>query len=210
MAVVVIAVLAVVGVQVLRRAASHQAERSSSQESHPAESAAATPVAVAAGAASPPGAGATLSTSLAPAVPAPSAAPSAIAAPTAASAAGGVARASIGSGAMASDASNAAHRAPSNASLIEFSRCLAKKQVSMYGAYWCPHCAEQKEKFGPAFKYVPYVECAVLGQPTNVQSDACRDMQIHRYPTWIFPDGDRVEAIQTLEQLGQRTGCKLP
>jgi len=80
----------------------------------------------------------------------------------------------------------------------------------MYGAFWCPHCQEQKEKFGEAFKYVPYVECAVLGQPRTVQSQACSEMQIHRYPTWIFPDGDRVEAIQTLEQLSQRTGCKLP
>ena len=94
--------------------------------------------------------------------------------------------------------------------LTEFARCLAKKQVSMYGAYWCPHCAEQKKEFGLAFKYVPYVECAVIGQPPAVQSPACREMQIHRYPTWVFPDGERVEAIQTLDQLAQRTGCKLP
>jgi thiol-disulfide isomerase/thioredoxin len=104
----------------------------------------------------------------------------------------------------------ALHTVADNPDLTQFARCLAKKQVSMYGAYWCPHCAEQKEKFGQAFKYVPYVECAVVGQPPSVQSQACKDMQIHRYPTWIFPDGDRVEAIQTLEQLSQKTGCKLP
>ena len=102
------------------------------------------------------------------------------------------------------------HAVADKPDLSEFARCLAKKQVSMYGAYWCPHCAEQKEKFGQAFKYVPYVECAVVGQPPAVQTPACREMQIHKYPTWVFPDGDRVEAIQTLEQLSQRTGCKLP
>jgi hypothetical protein len=91
-----------------------------------------------------------------------------------------------------------------------FAQCLAKKQVSMYGAYWCSHCAEQKEKFGDSFKYVHYVECAVVGQSPQVQSQACQEMQIHKYPTWVFPDGERVEAIQTLEQLSERTGCKLP
>ena len=29
-----------------------------------------------------------------------------------------------------------------------FARCLKDRQVKMYGAYWCPHCAEQKEMFG--------------------------------------------------------------
>src|ERR1700721_800170 len=42
-------------------------------------------------------------------------------------------------------------------------KCLASKQVRMYGLYWCPHCIEQKEEFGAAFHYVPYVECAIKG-----------------------------------------------
>ena len=29
-----------------------------------------------------------------------------------------------------------------------FAKCLASKQAKMYGLYWCPHCQEQKEKFG--------------------------------------------------------------
>ena len=40
-----------------------------------------------------------------------------------------------------------------------FAKCLATKQTTMYGLYWCPHCIEQKEMFGDAFHYVPYVEC---------------------------------------------------
>ena len=37
----------------------------------------------------------------------------------------------------------------------------------MYGLYWCPHCIEQKEMFGDAFHYVPYVECAIKGSSGN-------------------------------------------
>ncbi len=44
-----------------------------------------------------------------------------------------------------------------------FAKCLAAKQAKMYGAYWCPHCAEQKEMFESSFQYVPYVECGVPG-----------------------------------------------
>jgi len=80
----------------------------------------------------------------------------------------------------------------------------------MYGAYWCPHCADQKKEFGSSFRYVHYVECAIQGQPPNVQTPACRDMQIRKYPTWVFPDGERVEANLTLEKLSEKTGCKLP
>ncbi len=35
-----------------------------------------------------------------------------------------------------------------------FAKCMASKQVKMYGAYWCPHCVEQKEIFGKSFRYV--------------------------------------------------------
>jgi thiol-disulfide isomerase/thioredoxin len=91
-----------------------------------------------------------------------------------------------------------------------FAQCLTKKKVVMYGAYWCPHCADQKKEFGSSFRYIHYVECAVPGQPPNVQPPACSAMQIHKYPTWVFPDGERVEANMTLEKLSEKTGCKLP
>jgi glutaredoxin-related protein len=94
--------------------------------------------------------------------------------------------------------------------LDRFAQCLTRKQVTMYGHMLCPHCAEQKEKFGASFKYVHYVECGILGQPMNVQSDTCKEMQIVRYPTWVFADGERIAAVQTMEQLSDKTGCKLP
>jgi hypothetical protein len=48
-----------------------------------------------------------------------------------------------------------------------FARCLTDRGVKMYGAWWCPHCQEQKEKFGASFEYVPYVECGIKGDCTG-------------------------------------------
>jgi hypothetical protein len=91
-----------------------------------------------------------------------------------------------------------------------FARCLAERGVKMYGAYWCPHCKEQKEKFDASFEYVPYVECGVKGD-VHAQSQACKDDNVKHYPTWQFPPtGERVEQILTLQELSDRTGCALP
>jgi hypothetical protein len=92
--------------------------------------------------------------------------------------------------------------------LDAFAQCLTSKGAKMYGAFWCPHCADQKERFGSAFRYAPYVECGVKGSRTPAQ--ACVDANIKHYPTWVFADGARVEGDHTLEFLSQETGCPLP
>ena len=78
----------------------------------------------------------------------------------------------------------------------------------MYGAWWCPHCADQKEMFGLAFRYVNYTECSPEGLKT--MNDTCKQAGIKGYPTWQFADGSRVEGPQSLKVLGEKTGCKLP
>jgi len=91
-----------------------------------------------------------------------------------------------------------------------FARCLSDRGVKMYGAYWCPHCQEQKETFGASFEYVPYVECGVKGN-LHAQSQVCKDEKVNHYPTWQFPPtGERVERVFTLQELSDRTGCSLP
>jgi len=91
-----------------------------------------------------------------------------------------------------------------------FARCLGDRGVKMYGAYWCPHCEDQKEKFSAAFEYAPYVECGVKGD-TRAVAQVCKDAGIKHYPTWQFPPtGERVERVFTLEELSDRTGCSLP
>jgi hypothetical protein len=91
-----------------------------------------------------------------------------------------------------------------------FARCLGDRGVKMYGAWWCPHCVEQKEKFRASFEYAPYVECGVKGNPKG-QNPVCLDAGIKHFPTWQFPPtGERVEKILSLEELSDRTGCPLP
>jgi hypothetical protein len=84
-----------------------------------------------------------------------------------------------------------------------FAQCLASKDVTMYGAEWCPHCKNQKKLFGAAFQYVPYVEC-----PEN--TNLCIAKGINGYPTWIFPDGQKLEGEQSLEKLSELSSCPLP
>jgi len=92
--------------------------------------------------------------------------------------------------------------------LDAFARCLTAKQAKMYGAYWCPHCEEQKEKFGSSFEYAPYVECGIKG--SNAIAAVCTEAGIKRFPTWVFAEGTRVEGAHELEFLGEQTGCSLP
>jgi hypothetical protein len=90
-----------------------------------------------------------------------------------------------------------------------FARCLSQRDVKMYGAYWCPHCTEEKEWFGASFKYVPYIECGIPGNTTQVVQ-ACKDAEIKHFPTWQFPPtGERVEGEMPLADLSLRTGCPL-
>lgn len=93
--------------------------------------------------------------------------------------------------------------------LDAFARCLAEKKATMYGAFWCSHCQEQKDLFGSSFQYVPYVECAMKGAP-RTQTPACAMQGIRRYPTWIFSDGERRDKVQPLAELSKKTGCRLP
>jgi thiol-disulfide isomerase/thioredoxin len=99
--------------------------------------------------------------------------------------------------------------AENNKDLDKFTKCVTDKQAVMYGAFWCPHCKEQKEMFGEAFRNINYVECGVPGNPRE-QTPACKMMMIKRYPTWAFSDGERDEKVLSLQDLSQKTGCKLP
>jgi hypothetical protein len=94
--------------------------------------------------------------------------------------------------------------------LDSFARCLNDRGIKMYGAYWCPHCVEQKEKFGASLEFVPYIECGIAGN-TRGESQVCKDADIKHFPTWQFPPtGERVERIFELEELRDRSGCTLP
>lgn len=89
-----------------------------------------------------------------------------------------------------------------------FAKCLATKQARMYGLYWCPHCIEQKEKFGASFKYVPYEECAI--KDSKELAPACKIAGVKLFPSWQFEGEPPKEGILSLEALSDKTGCSLP
>jgi hypothetical protein len=91
----------------------------------------------------------------------------------------------------------------------DFAKCLSSKQVKMYGAYWCPHCADQKEEFGKSFQYVNYVECAIKN--SRELSPACKAAGVEHFPSWQFgPNLPLVEGVFPLQELSDKTGCSLP
>lgn len=93
---------------------------------------------------------------------------------------------------------------PSSPFAVGLANHLQEIDGRMYGAYWCPHCAEQKELFGPVFKDVPYVECSPNGRGTPPAQE-CLDAGIQSYPTWII-DGERHRGRRSLEELAQISG----
>jgi hypothetical protein len=90
-----------------------------------------------------------------------------------------------------------------------FAQCVASKQARMYGLYWCPHCAEQKEKFGASFRYIPYQECAVKGSPHELTPE-CKAAGVKLFPSWQFGSNPPKEGVLSLQELGDKTGCSLP
>jgi|SRR3989344_5342016 len=89
-----------------------------------------------------------------------------------------------------------------------FAQCLTDSGTKMYGAYWCPHCQEQKKLFGSSWDKVNYVECATPG--SNEPKAVCNDAAIKSYPTWVFADGESISGGLSLQQLSSFTDCPLP
>lgn len=95
----------------------------------------------------------------------------------------------------------------------DFAQCLGEKGAKFYGAFWCPHCQNQKALFGRSAKLLPYTECSTPnGQG---QLAVCKDLGINTYPTWYFASStSELPDIRTgevsLEELSERTSCVLP
>lgn len=87
-------------------------------------------------------------------------------------------------------------------------KCIAQRGATFYGAFWCPHCRDQKTKFGTGAQYLPYHECSLPDGSGETQ--ACADAGITNYPTWVFQDGSRLVGSQTPTVLAQKTGCPMP
>jgi uncharacterized membrane protein/glutaredoxin len=84
-------------------------------------------------------------------------------------------------------------------------RHLARSGAAFYGAYWCPHCQEQKDLFGGAASLLPYVECDPKG--TNAQAERCERAGVRVFPTWVI-GSERREGVQSLEELARVSGFR--
>ena len=92
--------------------------------------------------------------------------------------------------------------------LDSFATCLQESGATFYGAFWCPHCQNQKAMFGSSAKLLPYVECST--PDGNSQLPVCKEKKIEGYPTWEFPGGTRESGEVSLERLSELTNCPLP
>lgn len=89
-----------------------------------------------------------------------------------------------------------------------FAQCLGEKGAIFYGAFWCPHCQEQKRLFGNSESKLPYTECSTPNRKD--QLPVCDEAGVKSYPTWVFKDGERLTGPQKLEVLAEKTDCELP
>lgn len=81
---------------------------------------------------------------------------------------------------------------------------LQESGARFYGAYWCPHCQEQKELFGASAERLPYVECSPQGR-SGPKALACASRGITNYPTWII-DGQRRTGVLQPRTLAALSG----
>ncbi|MEK6967760.1 MAG: hypothetical protein AABX51_03965 [Nanoarchaeota archaeon] len=89
----------------------------------------------------------------------------------------------------------------------DFAKCLGDKGAIFYGAFWCPHCKEQKQIFGKSAKYLPYIECALpSGQGTT---EVCNQAGVKSYPTWEFADGTKQTGKLSILELSRKTNCSI-
>ncbi|MDB9312515.1 hypothetical protein PN462_05310 [Spirulina sp. CS-785/01] len=99
-------------------------------------------------------------------------------------------------------AQNTSRRANINA-LIDHLNAI---DARMYGAYWCPHCNDQKERFGNAASRLNaeiYVECDPRGE--NPQTQLCIDKKVQGFPSWEI-NGEMYMGVKSLSELAELSG----
>src|SRR5690606_19856775 len=91
--------------------------------------------------------------------------------------------------------------------LVAFAQALAAAGTKFYGAAWCPECTAQKQLFEDGGKYLPFIE---VTNPDRTPNQIAIDNDIQTYPTWEFPDGSRLEGLQSLATLAERSNLTIP
>ena len=98
--------------------------------------------------------------------------------------------------------------APSKPGKLDtFATCIKDSGASFYGAFWCPHCQNQKAMFGSSAKLLPYVECSTPDGKS--QLPVCAEAGVKSYPTWKFGTSTVETGELSLERLSELTSCPL-
>jgi uncharacterized membrane protein/glutaredoxin len=92
---------------------------------------------------------------------------------------------------------------PEAARLVALADHLRESGAVFYGAYWCPHCQNQKKMFGEAASRLPYVECDPRG--AGASPAACQAAGVRAYPTWVI-GGQAIEGELSTSELARRSG----
>jgi uncharacterized membrane protein/glutaredoxin len=92
----------------------------------------------------------------------------------------------------------------SGPSEIALAKHLRESGAQEFGAYWCPHCHEQKELFGKeAAKELPYVECDPNGR--RAQPEVCQKAGVRSFPSWQV-GGKLYQGVMPLDRLADLSG----
>lgn len=94
-----------------------------------------------------------------------------------------------------------------NPAIESFASCISDSGAKFYGAWWCPHCNDQKAMFTKYAKNLPYIECS---SQSRQMLDVCTVAEIKKFPTWVFPDGERIEGVLDFAKLSEKTKCPAP
>ena len=98
-------------------------------------------------------------------------------------------------------------RAHSSRKALDLATQLQARGGKFYGAWWCSHCANQKETLGvEAMASVPYLECDAEGK--NSRRSECTAAGVRGYPTWSL-DGKLFPGEKDLDEIADMLAGKL-
>ncbi len=92
--------------------------------------------------------------------------------------------------------------------LTGLAQCLTEKGVRFFGTAECPWCTRQKELFGPATEFLPYIECSP-NVATEQELTMCEEAGVRGVPDWRFPGQEPVTGMQSIERIAELSGCEI-
>lgn len=74
---------------------------------------------------------------------------------------------------------------PSTEQAVRLADHLHRSGAKFYGAFWCPHCRNQRRMFGKdGVQLVKYIECDPRG--VGYRRGRCESALVDGYPTWVL------------------------